>query len=290
MRLLRTIGLVVLLVSLIAACNLATTSRIEVLETSTQAVITATTVASTNTPIPVNTATPEPRDTLSPYLGIHVVRSGETVGCIARAYGVSTQSIQEENNVSNLIHPGDELKIPRAGLIDTPSSSNCVAQFTADESDNGDIQIVMTNTSQPIVNTPDLRTAVVEPPTDTPLPQPITVTPASTQITPISPTDDNSGSLIPVTVELPTDTPLPQPITVTPARIVPTDDTSPTTGRGILVPVTIIVPSDTPLAMPITATPPVSSRTDGLTIMTLPPMAVTLSIRPGLAPIVTRSP
>lgn len=52
----------------------------------------------------------------------HTVRPGETIYCIARAYGVSPWAIASHNGIANpnLIHPGQMLAIPNAYAWVTP--------------------------------------------------------------------------------------------------------------------------------------------------------------------------
>ena len=65
------------------------------------------------------TATPKPTaipvDKNSPYMGKHLVKSGETLYMIGRAYGVSPMAIAEANKLADpyTIFPGDTLNIPR---------------------------------------------------------------------------------------------------------------------------------------------------------------------------------
>jgi len=59
----------------------------------------------------------------------HVVRPGETVYCIARAYGVSPWAITAHNGIwnANLIHAGQVLAIPDA-YASLPPGPTCAAQ------------------------------------------------------------------------------------------------------------------------------------------------------------------
>ena len=63
-------------------------------------------------------------------LGYHIVQSGETLYCIARAYGVSPWEIALRNHLINvnLLHTGDRLAIP-AAPISTAQGPVCQAQF-----------------------------------------------------------------------------------------------------------------------------------------------------------------
>jgi LysM repeat protein len=63
-------------------------------------------------------------------IGRHVVKPGETLFCIARAYRVSPWSIAAHNGIvnPNLIHSGLVLAIPNA-YTSTPAGPTCAAQF-----------------------------------------------------------------------------------------------------------------------------------------------------------------
>ncbi|MDF1513781.1 MAG: LysM peptidoglycan-binding domain-containing protein [Anaerolineae bacterium] len=63
-------------------------------------------------------------------LGQHTVKSGETLFCIGRAYGVDPYAIATQNSVvhANLIHPGLVLDIPDAVKSIYPGPV-CTAQF-----------------------------------------------------------------------------------------------------------------------------------------------------------------
>ncbi len=76
---------------------------------------------------PVSTA-----QTRAPSQGIlcaHIVRPGETVFCIARAYGVAPYAIVQENALlsPNLIYPGLTLRIPNMPA-QLPPGPICVRQ------------------------------------------------------------------------------------------------------------------------------------------------------------------
>jgi murein DD-endopeptidase MepM/ murein hydrolase activator NlpD len=62
----------------------------------------------------------------------HVVKSGETVYCIARAYGVDPSAIAAQNGLvnPNLIYPGQTLAIPDA-YASIPAGPTCAAQCPA---------------------------------------------------------------------------------------------------------------------------------------------------------------
>lgn len=63
-------------------------------------------------------------------LGNHTVRHGETLFCIARAYGVDPWAIATQNGIvnPNLIHPGQVLAIPDA-YATLPPGRVCERQF-----------------------------------------------------------------------------------------------------------------------------------------------------------------
>jgi len=93
--------------------------------------------AATDTPTPTNTPTPKPTATPSGnILGNHTVRSGETLYCIARAYGVDPYAIAAQNGIlnPNLIHPGQVLKIPNKPYT-LPAGRTCPRQFNGDDDD-----------------------------------------------------------------------------------------------------------------------------------------------------------
>jgi LysM repeat protein len=63
-------------------------------------------------------------------LGYHTIRSGETLFCIGRAYGVDPYAIAEENGIVNpsVISPGQVLAIPDVPRT-LPSGPVCARQF-----------------------------------------------------------------------------------------------------------------------------------------------------------------
>jgi LysM repeat protein len=83
---------------------------------------TATLLLLTDTPLPP-TITPTPTNTPTPsatgQIVVHVVKRGETLGVIARLYGVTVEAIVQANNISNpsLIYPGQKLDIPVSGQV-----------------------------------------------------------------------------------------------------------------------------------------------------------------------------
>lgn len=70
-----------------------------------------------------------PQDERAQEIAMHTVRSGETLGFIARRYGTSVRALYESNEgLSNIIHPGQRLVVPIA-----PGS---MEQMTADRPSN----------------------------------------------------------------------------------------------------------------------------------------------------------
>jgi LysM repeat protein len=63
-------------------------------------------------------------------LGYHIVQPGETLFCVARAYGVDPWAIASYNGVvnPNVIYPGLTLAIPNA-YATLPSGPTCPRQF-----------------------------------------------------------------------------------------------------------------------------------------------------------------
>ena len=96
--------------------------------------VTGPTPTPTNTPVPGSTPTPVPSVTPIPppsgMLGYHTVRSGETLYCIARAYGVDPYAIARQNGIlnPNVIRAGHVLAIPNV-LRTLPSGRVCPRQF-----------------------------------------------------------------------------------------------------------------------------------------------------------------
>jgi LysM repeat protein len=66
-------------------------------------------------------------------LGTHIVKSGETLYCIARAYGVAPWAIAQQNGIlnANLIYPGAILQIPNVSAT-LPDGPTCDKQFDVD--------------------------------------------------------------------------------------------------------------------------------------------------------------
>jgi LysM repeat protein len=86
----------------------------------------------TSTPLPTAgpTNTPVPTAVPGVILGYHTVRPGETLYCIARAYGVDPQAIAVRNGIvnPNLIYVGQVLAIPNVPRL-LPSGPVCQRQF-----------------------------------------------------------------------------------------------------------------------------------------------------------------
>jgi LysM repeat protein len=86
----------------------------------------------TNTPIPGITPTPSVTPTPPPggILGYHTVRSGETLYCIGRAYGVDPYAIARQNGIlnPNVIRAGHVLAIPNVPRA-LPPGRICPRQF-----------------------------------------------------------------------------------------------------------------------------------------------------------------
>ena len=100
---------------------------------------------------------------------VHVVRLGEWLYCIGRAYSVDPMAIAQANGVTwwpYIIFPGQQLTIPNVTWVDMPSSGPiCQAQFSAP------ILPILSPTSVPTTVTPATVIAVtVVPVTATPYP------------------------------------------------------------------------------------------------------------------------
>lgn len=65
-----------------------------------------------------------------PVLGTHIVKLGETLYCIGRAYGVDPWAIAAHNVIANanIIQPGDVLQIPDVPAT-LPAGPVCQPQF-----------------------------------------------------------------------------------------------------------------------------------------------------------------
>jgi LysM repeat protein len=95
---------------------------------------TPTNTSGTGTPTstPTNTPTAVLTPTSSVILGIHIVRWGEWLYCIGRAYNVSPWDIARANGLwwPYLIFPNQRLTIPNVPATNIPAGPVCKAQFT----------------------------------------------------------------------------------------------------------------------------------------------------------------
>jgi len=124
------------------------------------------TPTASNTPTPTTTAiTPTPPGTL----GIHIVRWGEWLYCIGRAYGVSPWAIAKTNGIwwPYIIFPSQKLVIPNVPWTHIPAGPVCKAQFTVPA-------------PTPIPTTPAPATPTSTPVTATATPATATTVPPST--------------------------------------------------------------------------------------------------------------
>lgn len=89
----------------------------------------------TLTPVPLPTAaipTPRPRSTFD-SIGVHRVLVGETLYCIARAYGVEPAAIGRANGLANDLRltAGQSLRIPRVQWRNISNGPVCAPQFNS---------------------------------------------------------------------------------------------------------------------------------------------------------------
>jgi len=85
----------------------------------------------TNTPVgPTNTPTPSATPG-SGTPGIHVVKQGETLYCIGRAYMVNPWAIASVNRIyfPYYVYPGQKLTIPNSPWTNIPAGPTCARQF-----------------------------------------------------------------------------------------------------------------------------------------------------------------
>lgn len=123
-----------------------------------------------NTGTPTNTPTFTPTPTPGPPVGTHIVRWGEWVYCIARAYKVSPSAIIEANRLwwPYILLPNQKLTIPNVPWTNMTAGPVCQAQFAFPGP---------TPTPTAIPTTPSVTTT---PPTATPTPiPPMTGTPSN---------------------------------------------------------------------------------------------------------------
>ena len=107
-----------------------------------QPTATDTPVPPTATPVPpsptvvfVPTSTPRPFTPIppAPIIGTHTVQGGETIFCIARAYGVLPGAIGQANGLSGqlTVFPGQVLRIPEVQWRTILPGPVCAAQFVS---------------------------------------------------------------------------------------------------------------------------------------------------------------
>jgi len=74
--------------------------------------------------IPVRGSGAVRRTSRTAVSGVHTVRRGESLGAIARAYGTTVSQLKKDNGLSsNLIHPGQELRVGPASSGASASAS-----------------------------------------------------------------------------------------------------------------------------------------------------------------------
>ncbi len=83
------------------------------------------------TPTATQVATPIPSPTATPQVAVHIVSFGETLFCIAQAYGVTMEAIAAANGLTYpyLIYVGQELVIPEAGEVTPVAGQVYVVQY-----------------------------------------------------------------------------------------------------------------------------------------------------------------
>lgn len=121
--------------------------------------ITSTPITSTPTITPTSIAsTPVPPGGI---LGTHVVRSGEWIFCIGRAYGVSPWAIVDTNGVwwPYFIFADQKLLIPNVSWTNMSSGQVCQSQFTASVATSSPTATA-TPTATPILTTAIPTTAI----------------------------------------------------------------------------------------------------------------------------------
>jgi LysM repeat protein len=117
-----------------ATTNTPTTNPVTGTPTSTPtSTPTTNPVTGTPTSTPTNTPAITPTSSSSSSLGTHVVRWGEWLYCIGRAYKVSPWAIAGANGLwwPYLIFPNQRLIIPNVPWTNIPAGPVCKAQFTA---------------------------------------------------------------------------------------------------------------------------------------------------------------
>ena len=108
----------------------------------------------TPTQTPTSTATPVPP--INSILGYHVVRYGETLYCIGRAYMISPWAIAQTNRIwwPYVIYPNQQLAIPNVPWINPPYGPVCQPQFGAPPSPTVTPNPVPTVTPGPVPTLP----------------------------------------------------------------------------------------------------------------------------------------
>lgn len=153
----------------------------------------------TETPTAIVTPTPTRRS-----FGTHVVRAGETLYCLGRAYGVEPKIIAEVNGLpaDARLSTGQALSIPDARWADIPAGKWCAAQAGVQS-----LYAVMptwtptawptaTGThTQPITHTVEPPTSTTPPPIDWLLMTP-TATPSATSTATMTPTPTNQPPVV----------------------------------------------------------------------------------------------
>jgi hypothetical protein len=193
--------------------------------TGTATLAPTTTPSSTRTP---TATTPPASATVTPtfnarILGTHGVRSGETLSCIGRAYGVDPAAIASANGLgaSATLTVGQTLRIPAVRWVNIPTGTVCAPQFISP------FAATLTATATPS-RTPTGTLTITPSATAT-----ATSTPSSsatpTRTPTASATPSSTPSVTPTTEAPPTETFTPTPtVTQTPTEPPPTDTPTPT--------------------------------------------------------------
>ena len=120
-------------------------------------------VIATNTPTAITISTPIPPVPPGAVLGTHVVRFGEWLFCIGRAYGVSPWAIADANGIwwPYIIFPNQRLTIPNVPWINSTIGPVCQPQFSVSSSP----PIAATAIPTTIIPTTFVASATAIPPT-----------------------------------------------------------------------------------------------------------------------------
>jgi membrane-bound lytic murein transglycosylase D len=79
--------------------------------------------------IPVRSSGVVQRTSRTAVNGVHTVRRGESLGAIARAYGTTVSQLKKDNELaSDVIHPGQNLRVGPASTSDSDGKSYTVAR------------------------------------------------------------------------------------------------------------------------------------------------------------------